>query len=183
MNMKYQACFPGVFYVDSGEPDVDAHRSQAEIDDNAFGSLGFSTDIAASEDIDYDVCVHFGMDISLIDLEVTRDFRLACVTLLGLSNWIGTGKLRGSLCRCLDEGAAPGGAGSGDAVPAGTEEKWQIVLDPESITGPPHKEPDWEPQPLHAKWRDGQAEVWLHPRDDGAIERIDLVLRRDRRQK
>lgn len=143
---------------------------QDEVDRGGHGQLAVEVPERASEPQDHSLSVDFGELLFWISPEVTTDFRLSSLTLLGTSAHIGCGRLSASMA-CTD-----GPAASVEGV--GEIEEWTVSIDRGSVTAPPLAEEGYEPLPREGSWGDGAASVALTVDPDGVVRTI--VLRLDR---
>jgi len=105
-----------------------------------------------------------------ISPEVTTDFRLRSLTLLGTSAHIGCDRLSASMARTDDP------ATSGDGV--GAVEEWTVSIDRDTVTAPPLTGEGDEPLPRERIWGGGAASVALTIDPDGVV--LTIMLRLDR---
>lgn len=94
------------FSVDSGDSSADESMPQDEVDRGGHGQLTVEVTERATEPQDHSLSVDFGDLLFWISPEVTTDFRLSSLTLLGTSAHIGCGRLSASLAST----GSPGGA-------------------------------------------------------------------------
>lgn len=160
------------FSVDSGDPAADESIPQDEVDRGGHGQLCVEVTERVAEPQDHSLSVDFGELLFWISPEVTTDFRLSSLTLLGTSAHIGCGRLSASMARTDYPATSDEG---GDAV-----EEWTVSIDRGSVTAPPLAEEGYEPLPREGSWGDGAASVALTVDPDGVVRTI--VLRLDRSQ-
>ncbi|MFC5298567.1 MAG: hypothetical protein ACTIMA_09125 [Brachybacterium tyrofermentans] len=160
------------FSVDSGDSSADESMPQDEVDRGGHGQLTVEVTERATEPQDHSLSVDFGDLLFWISPEVTTDFRLSSLTLLGTSAHIGCGRLSASLASTGSPGAPNGRL---DAI-----EEWTVSIDRDSVTAPPLVEEGYEPLPRTGSWRDGAASVALTIDPDGVVRRIVLRLDRSR---
>lgn len=170
--MTWTAPLAARFSVDSGDRSADASIPQDEVDRGGHGQLTVEVTERASEPQDHSLSVDFGELLFWISPEVTTDFRLSSLTLLGTSAHIGCGRLSASMARSDD----PATSDEDD----GAVEEWTVSIDRGSVTAPPLVEEGYKPLPETGSWRDGAASVALMIDPDGVVRTIALRLDRSR---
>ncbi|WP_157697043.1 hypothetical protein [Brachybacterium avium] len=143
----------GRYVVDAGDPHYSASIPQQEVDDEGFGQVRFALDASDSETLD-NITVDFGDPLFWIEPELSGDHRLIRLTLLNTSWHIGRGKIVARLHKI-----------SSPDNPEG--EKWQLSIDPNSISGPPIYGVDTRHN--RARAHNGLGEVEVTCGEDGRV--------------
>lgn len=162
------------FSVDSGDLSADASMPQDEVDGGSHGQLTVEVTEQASEPQDHSLSVDFGELLFWISPEVTTDFRLSSLTLLGTSAHIGCGRLSASMARTDHPATSDEDGGAAEE----RLEEWIVSIDRDTVTAPPLTEEGYEPLPREGTWGNGAASVALTIDPDGVVRTI--VLRLDR---